>query len=91
LRKCIRSRLPLWCSGRLYDTRQGWSRYLAGGKGSDAMGIGAFSLGANHFVVIGNGRGVDEIEDLAVSGLRRRSRSAAGDVELPSRCRACSQ
>jgi hypothetical protein len=58
------------------------NRHLAGGKGSDVTGTGTFSLGANHFVVIGIGREVDEVEDLAVSGLRWRSRLAAGDVEL---------
>jgi hypothetical protein len=35
--------------------------------------------------------GLDGVEDLAVSGLRRRSRSATADVELPSRCRPCPQ
>jgi hypothetical protein len=48
-------------------------------------------MGANLTETTGRGQGADEDEDLAVSGLRRRSRSAAGDVELPSRCRPCAQ
>jgi hypothetical protein len=48
-------------------------------------------VSANHFAPTGNGQGVDEVEDIAVSGLCRQSRTAAGDVELPSHCRPCSQ
>jgi hypothetical protein len=58
---------------------------------SDSAAVLALVSGMNHFALTGNGRGVGWDRGLGGQRLHRWSRSAAGDVHLPSRCRPCAQ